>query len=111
MENVKREQKKDFFEKPRIYREQLLTTDDLNDFKRQLLFEIRNMLKEHVGQPSKKYLKSKDVRKLLSISPGTLQNLRDNGTLPFRRLGGVIYHDSEDIQRILETKKPDKKSA
>lgn len=106
MENVKNEQKRNFFEKPRIYREQLLTTDDLSDFKRQLLFEIKNMLKEHVGQPSKKYLKSKDVRKLLSISPGTLQNLRVNGTLPFTRIGGVIYHDSEDIQRMLASKNP-----
>jgi hypothetical protein len=110
MEKVMNE-KKNYFEKPRIYREQLLTADDLNDFKRQLLFEIRNMLKEHVGQPAKKYLKSKDVRKLLGISPGTLQNLRDNGTLPFRRLGGAIYHDAEDIQRMLDTKKSEKKSA
>jgi len=110
MEKVMNE-KKNYFEKPRIYREQLLTLDDLNDFKRQMLFEIKNLLKEHVGEPSKKYLKSKDVRKLLNISPGTLQNLRVNGTLPFKRIGGVIYHDSADIQRMLETKNPSRQSA
>ena len=103
MDNVKIE-KKDYFEKSRIYREQLLTTDDLNDFKRQLLFEIKSLLKEHVGQPSKKYLKSKDVRKLLNISPGTLQNLRVNGTLPYSKIGGVIYHDTDDIQQMLQSK-------
>jgi hypothetical protein len=103
MDNVKNE-KKNYFEKPRIYREQLLTTDDLNDFKRQLLFEIKSLLKEHVGAPSKKYLKSKDVRKLLNISPGTLQNLRVNGTLPFSKIGGVIYHDADDIQQMLQSK-------
>jgi hypothetical protein len=110
MEKVMNE-KKNYFEKPRIYREQLLTLDDLHDFKRQMLFEIKNLLKEHVGEPSKKYLKSKDVRKLLNISPGTLQNLRVNGTLPFKRIGGVIYHDSEDIQRMLDTKRPARHSA
>jgi hypothetical protein len=104
-------EKKNYFEKPRIYREQLLTLDDLHDFKRQMLFEIKNLLKEHVGEPSKKYLKSKDVRKLLNISPGTLQNLRVNGTLPFKRIGGVIYHDSEDIQRMLDTKRPARHSS
>jgi hypothetical protein len=103
MDNVKNE-KKNYFEKPRVYREQLLTTDDLNDFKRQLLFEIKSLLKEHVGAPSKKYLKSKDVRKLLNISPGTLQNLRVNGTLPFSKIGGVIYHDADDIQQMLQSK-------
>ena len=39
--------------KPRIYREQLLTQDDLNDFKKQLLFEIRTLMKEYGGQPAK----------------------------------------------------------
>jgi Helix-turn-helix domain len=106
MENVKSEQKKkDLFEGSRIYREQLLTVDDLNDFKRQLLFEIKSLLKEHVGQPSKKWLKSRDVRKMLNISPGTLQNLRVSGTLPYTRIGGVIYHDLEQIQKMLEPKK------
>ncbi|HSZ85262.1 MAG TPA: helix-turn-helix domain-containing protein [Puia sp.] len=102
MDNVKNE-KKNYFEKPRIYREQLLTTDDLNDFKRQMLFEIKSLLKEHVGSPSKKYLKSKDVRKLLNISPGTLQNLRVNGTLPYSKIGGVIYHDADDIHQMLRS--------
>jgi hypothetical protein len=106
MESVKSELiKKNVFERPRIYREQLLTVDDLNDFKRQLFFEIKSLLKEYVGQPNKKWLKSRDVRKLLNISPGTLQNLRVKGTLPYTRIGGVIYHDSEDIQKMLEPKK------
>ncbi len=106
MENVKSELfKKNLFEKPRIYREQILTVDDLTEFKRQLLFEIKTLLKEHGGQPSKKWLKSRDVRKLLDISPGTLQSLRVKGTLPYTRIGGVIYHDSADIQKMLEPKK------
>jgi hypothetical protein len=88
----------------RVYREQLLTVDDLNDFKKQLLFELKTLLKEYNGQPTKKWLKSREVRKLLNISPGTLQNLRLKGILPFTRVGGVIYHDAEDIQRMLESK-------
>jgi Helix-turn-helix domain len=106
MENVKSELiKKNLFERPRIYREQILTVDDLNDFKRQLLFEIKSLLKEQGGQPTKKWLKSRDVRKLLNISPGTLQTLRMKGILPYKRVGGLIYHDSDDIQRMLESNK------
>lgn len=53
MENVKSELKRNLFERPRIYREQLLTIDDLTDFKQQLLFEIKTLLKESIiqGQP------------------------------------------------------------
>ena len=36
MENVKSATKGQLFERPRIYRDQLLTLDDLTDFKRQL---------------------------------------------------------------------------
>ncbi len=103
MEKVQRE-KKPFVEKPRLYREQLLTVGDLADFKQQIIFEIKTLLKEHGGQPAKKWLKSREVRKLLNISPGTLQNLRVKGILPFSRIGGVIYHDSDDIVRMLASK-------
>jgi hypothetical protein len=106
MENVKNESlKKHLFERPRIYLDQLLTVDELYDFKRQLLFEIKTLLKEQGGQPTKKWLKSREVRKLLAISPGTLQTLRMKGILPYKRVGGLIYHDSEDIQKMLDSKK------
>jgi hypothetical protein len=104
MENVKNDfYKNGVSQKPPIYREQLLTLNDLNDFKRQLLFEIKNLLKEFAGQPSKKWLKSKDVMKLLHISPGTLQTFRDNGTVPFKKVGGIMIYDSTSIQKILES--------
>jgi hypothetical protein len=95
---------KSIFDRPRIYREQLLTIDDLADFKRQLLFEIKTMIKELVGQPTKKWLRTHEVRKLLNISPGTIHTLRSNGTLPFKKIGNIIYYDIEDIQRMLDAK-------
>ncbi|MEQ9377689.1 MAG: helix-turn-helix domain-containing protein [Imperialibacter sp.] len=84
---------------------EVITTDDLREFKIELLEDLKRLLKEHSGQPSKKWLKSYEVRKLLSISPGTLQNLRVNGTLPFTKIGGVIYYDYADIQGMLQSNK------
>jgi predicted site-specific integrase-resolvase len=51
---------------------------------------------------SKKWLKSNEVRKLLNISPGTLQNLRINGTLRYTKMGSIIYYKQEDINKVLE---------
>jgi hypothetical protein len=104
MQSVKRE-KNWVHEPPRMNREQLLTAGDLFDFKRQLIFEIKTLLKEQNGRPAKQWLKSREVRKLLNISPGTLQNLRVRKILPFTRIGGIIYHDAADIQAMLESKK------
>jgi hypothetical protein len=81
---------------------EIVTTDDLREFKVELLKEFKNILKEHHGQPAKKWLKSYEVRELLNISPGTLQNLRINGTLPYTKIGGVMFYDYGDIKKMLE---------
>ena len=103
MENVKQEKRLTVAAKP-MNRDQLLTAGDLFDFKLQLLFEIKTLLKEQNGQPVKKWLKSREVRKMLNISPGTLQNLRVRKILPFTRVGGIIYHVASDIQAMVESK-------
>lgn len=83
----------------------IVTLEDLQSFKQELLEEIRNMLSQRQTTPARKWLKSHEVRRLLTVSPGTLQNLRVNGTLPFAKIGGVIYYDYEDIQKMLERSK------
>jgi hypothetical protein len=84
---------------------QILTTEDLFVFKNELVEEFKKLLRQNGIQPVKKWLKSPEVRKLLSISPGILQNMRINGKLPFTKIGGVIYYDHEDIQKMLVSNK------
>ena len=83
---------------------EIITTDDLREFKVELFRELKRMLQEHHGQPAKKWLKSYEIRKLLGISPGTLQNLRVNGSLPFTRIGGLLFYDYEDVRKLLDSK-------
>lgn len=78
---------------------QLVTKRDLLNVVNALLTELKTIKKE--DKPVQ-WLKSSEVRKLLRISPGTLQNLRINGTLNFKRIGGIIYYKYEDIQNMLE---------
>ena len=52
--------------------------------------------------PAKKWLKSSEVRKLLGISTGTLQNLRINGLLSYSKVGGIMFYDYEEIQKLLQ---------
>lgn len=80
----------------------IITTDDLREFKTELLDEIKELLTQRGGASTKKWLKSTDVMKLLKISPGTLQNLRINGTIPYTKIGGLIYYDSGEIERVME---------
>lgn len=100
-----RDGKVDEIQQPRQLREPFLTMNDLVEFKQQLILEIRKLLKDQSGNAEKKWLKSFEVRKLLDISRGTLQNLRVTGTLPYTKVGGVIYYDYEDIQTMIATHK------
>ncbi|WP_296385354.1 helix-turn-helix domain-containing protein [Winogradskyella sp.] len=79
----------------------ILTTDDLYDFKMQLFGELKKLLSENPQTKPKKYLKSAEVKKMLQVSPGTLQNLRINGTLPYTKIGGIILYEYEEILKVL----------
>ncbi|MBB6681219.1 helix-turn-helix domain-containing protein [Aequorivita sp. 609] len=84
---------------------EILTTDDLYEFKLELLEEMKKVIQSLKPQEPKKYLKSSEVMELLSISPGTLQNLRLNGTLPYSKIGGIILYEEKEIERVLEENK------
>lgn len=50
---------------------------------------------------ARQWLKSNQVRKMLNISPGTLQNLRINGTLRYTKVGSILYYKAEDIDKLM----------
>jgi len=81
---------------------EIITKEDLSEFENRLLAEIKKLLSGGEKDGAKQWLKSGEVRKLLKISPGTLQNLRINGTLAFTRVGSIIYYRLEDINKVLE---------
>ena len=85
-----------------VFANQLTTVQDLINFKKELLTEIKYLISSHTTQPVKRWLKSFEVKELLHISTGTLHNLRTNGTLPFTKIGGVVFYDMIAVEQILE---------
>lgn len=83
-----------------LLQHQIVTKRDLLNFGNLLLSEIKNT--NNTDTSPKPWLKSTEVRNILKISPGTLQNLRINGTLKYKRIGGIIYYNYEDIVKMLE---------
>ncbi len=83
---------------------EIITKEDLVEFRTLLLNDFKELLQVK-GEAPKKWLKSSEVRKLLNISPGTLQTLRINRVLDHTHVGGTIYYSSEDIDKVLEQNK------
>jgi hypothetical protein len=86
----------------RMTTNQIVTKEDLQDFKSELLEELKDIFSSSTKTSHKKWLKSAEVRAMLNISPGTLQNYRINGTLNYTKIGGTMYYNQEDIQRLLD---------
>lgn len=83
---------------------EIITKHDLQQFKTELLQELKTILSSSNHQ-TKKWLKSYEVREMLGISPGTLQTLRVNGTLSFTRIGGLIFYSYDDLVKLMDSKK------
>ena len=79
---------------------EILTKEELLKFKTELIQEIKQAIKLEDVQP-KQWLRSSEVRDLLKISSGTLQNLRIKGILRYEKVGGIFYYAYTDIVQLL----------
>ena len=82
---------------------ELVTKEDLQLFRQQLLHDLKSVMATAQPQPAQ-WLKSGEVRKLLKISAGTLQNLRITAVLNPVKIGGSFYYQSIEIQNLLSKK-------
>jgi hypothetical protein len=87
-------------ENPTLFSHQLITKGDLVEFKNTLISELKEII-SHNPEP-KKWLRSAEVKKVLKISSGTLQNLRINGTLNYTKVGSIMYYKYDDLKQMLD---------
>lgn len=80
---------------------EIITIEDLERFRLQLLEDLKQVIQQQ-QQPAKQWLRSSEVRKMLGVSHGTLQNLRINRNLPYQKIGGIIFYKYNDIITLLE---------
>jgi len=79
----------------------IITTEDLMEFKVELLEEFKNLMVEHTHPQPKNWLRSSDVLERLEISHGTLQGLRNKNIIPSYKVEGILFYDAEEIDQII----------
>ena len=80
----------------------MITKEDLQQFRIQLLNDIRQLLMSLVAKPAKPWLKNSEVRKMLNISSNTIRRLRISGKLRYSKVGGIYYYRYEDIEKLMD---------
>ena len=66
----------------------MVTKEDLEDFRVKLLNDLKNIIPN-------------EIRALLSISPGTLQNLCINDVLHPNKIRGINFFKYDEIEIVL----------
>ncbi len=79
---------------------EIVTIEDLEKFRIRLLTDLAKMMQK--PDPVEPLLRSAQVRKILNISPGTLQKLRVKGILSYTRLDGSFRYRLTDVEQALE---------
>ena len=80
----------------------IITKQDLDDFKEDLIKEVSSIVEDSTN---KEWLRSSEVMEMLSISSGTLQNLRINRDIPFTKMGGTLYYERAAVVKALNKSK------
>ncbi|MBI3137226.1 MAG: helix-turn-helix domain-containing protein [Sphingobacteriales bacterium] len=85
----------------RVDPEKPVTAGDLLLLREELFREMNKVMGVREAIPKRPWLKSHEVRRLLKISSGTLQHMRDSGKLKFTRVGGIFFYDVKDIEGMM----------
>lgn len=93
----------------------VVTKEDLEVFKNDLLGEMEKILKSHKLKSEqtafgnfpkdRKWMKSTEARKMLNISQGTFHKLKINGIIPYSRIGKVCLYDYDELVKIIQANK------
>ena len=80
----------------------LITKNDLNDFKLELVNLITEIISK--GQPKKKeILSNEDVKDLLGISSGTLRKYRITGKISYTKIDNILYYKYDDVIKLIDS--------
>ncbi len=77
----------------------LLTSEEFEHFKKEFFEELKKLLASQESSP--RLVKSKEVCKILHLSPGKLQHMRDTGQIEFIDMGKKYLYDSKHIRSII----------
>jgi hypothetical protein len=82
---------------------EVITKEDLQLFRIQLLDDFKKILSSNnQKEEMPEWVKSGVVRKMLNVSPGTLQNLRIAGQLHPKKVSGSWYYSIPEIKALFK---------
>lgn len=83
----------------------ILTQEDLQQFKTEFFTQLKTLLAEMPKTSQKQWLRSYEIKKMIGISSGTLQTMRNNKTIAYTKVGSLTFYAYEDVVKLMERNK------
>lgn len=88
----------------------LITRADLEIFRIEFLAKFQQLIRagqesDGIAKMEKRWIKTSELKKILPISNGSLQKLRNNGKLPCSIVDGLAFYDINDVISFMENAK------
>lgn len=82
----------------------IVTREDLQTFRLQLLEDIKSILQQgkETSSGHVEGYKTANVRKILGCSVNKLVSLRVSRKIRTKKIGGTVYYNKEDVKRLVE---------
>jgi mRNA-degrading endonuclease HigB of HigAB toxin-antitoxin module len=80
---------------------EIVTKEMFEDFKKELngqLMELKNSVEI---KQTKKIMKNKELKEYLGVSYSTLDKMRSNNVIPYKKIMGNYYYSIDHINKIL----------
>jgi hypothetical protein len=80
---------------------EIVTKEMFEDYKNELnkqLNEIKNAVE---NKQTKKIMKNKELKEYLGVSYSTLDKMRANNIIPYKKIMGNYYYNICDINRVI----------
>lgn len=80
----------------------MISKADLENLRVRILSDFERIIEAKLSPPNEdlEWIRSRAVRKILDISPATLQNLRIAGSIRYKKIQGSYYYSKEDLKML-----------
>ena len=88
-----------------------ITREDLRQLRLNLIDDMERIIAARIPvstseeKESIDWLRSKAIRKIMNISPATLQNLRISGKIRYTKIMGSYYYNKSDLMLLFNKEK------
>lgn len=80
---------------------EIVTKEMFEDFKNELSEQLNELKNAVENKQSKKIMKNKELKEYLGVSYSTLDKMRAQNIIPYKKIMGNYYYTIDEIKKVI----------